>query len=64
LVDNGDLKLVVEGEVLGPEDELRGVRPEVRIAEPQKVGADRAVQAWNEAVRQTLDGQTVDVLKH
>ncbi len=58
---NSDLKLVVEGEVLRPEDELRGVRLDVRLAEPQKVGTGRAVQAWNEAVRQTLVEQTVDV---
>jgi len=38
---NGDLKLVVEGEVFRPQDELRGVRPEIRIAEPQK--AERIV---------------------
>ena len=47
---NGDLKLVVEGEVFRAEDELRGTRLEVRIAEPQKVGTHRAVQAWNDAI--------------
>jgi len=45
---NSDLKLVVEGEVFRPEDELRGVRPEVILTEPQKVGTDRAVRCWNE----------------
>ena len=50
---NGDLQLVVEGKIFRPEDELRGTRLEVRIAEPQKVETYRAVQAWNEAMRQT-----------
>jgi hypothetical protein len=58
---DGDLKLVVEGEVYRPGDELRGVRPDVQIAEPQKTGTHRVVQAWNEAVRQNLDEQTADV---
>jgi len=49
LIDHdGDLKLVSEGEVFRPGDELRGVRPEVMIAEPQKPGADRAVRRWND----------------
>jgi hypothetical protein len=47
---DGDLKLVVEGRVFRPEDELRGVRLEVRIAEPEKVGTHRVVQEWNRAV--------------
>ncbi len=47
LIDHdGDLKLVLEGEVFRPGDELRGVRPEVMIAEPQKPGADRG--RWND----------------
>ena len=58
---NGDLKLVVEGEVFRPEDELRGVRLDVRLAEPQKVGTHRVVERWNQAVRQTTDEQTADV---
>jgi hypothetical protein len=47
---NGDLELVVEGKVLRPTDELRGVRQEVRIAEPEKSGTHRAVRRWNDAV--------------
>jgi hypothetical protein len=58
---NGDLKLVVEGEVFRSGDELRGCALEVRIAEPQKVGTQRVVGEWNRAGRQTLDEQTVDV---
>ena len=48
--NDGDLKLVVEGEVFRPEDELRGVRLDVRIAEPQKAGTYRVVGEWNQAV--------------
>src|SRR6266481_4423142 len=40
-----------------PGDELRGVRLEVIIAEPQKAGTHRVVLAWNEAARRTLDEQ-------
>ena len=58
---NSDLKLVVEGEVFRPGDELRGTRLEVRTAEPQKVGTERAARRWNEALRQTTDEQTADV---
>jgi hypothetical protein len=47
---NGDLKLVVEGKVFRPEDDLRGGSLEVRIAEPQKAGTHRVVQEWNRAV--------------
>ena len=50
---DGDLKLVVEGEVFCPDDDLCGTRLEVRIAEPQKVGTERAVRRWNEIVRAT-----------
>jgi hypothetical protein len=46
---NGDLKLVVEGRVLRPEDKIHGMRQPVRIAESQRVGTHRVVQAWNEA---------------
>ena len=49
------------GKVFRPEDELRGMRLDVRLAEPQKAGTHRVVQEWNEAVRQTLDEQTADV---
>jgi len=48
--NNGVLKLVVEGRVFGPTDDLRGGTLEVRIAEPQKVGTLRVVQEWNRAV--------------
>ena len=37
-----ELKLVTEGAVFRPEDELRGSKLEVGIAEPQKVGTDMA----------------------
>jgi len=37
------------------------VRPDVKIAEPQKVGTHRVVQTWNDAVRQNLDEQMADV---
>lgn len=46
----GELKLVVEGEVLRSGEKLRGLMPEVRIAEPEDAGADRAVRCWNEVV--------------
>ncbi len=46
----GGLSLVVEGEVISPGDELRGMRPEVRIAEPKKSGAELAVIRWNETI--------------
>jgi hypothetical protein len=50
LVENdGDLKLIVEGKVLRPTDELRGGSLEVRIAEPQKAGTHRLVGEWNRA---------------
>jgi hypothetical protein len=51
LVDHeGDLKLVVEGKVFGPTDNLRGGTLEVRIAEPEKPGRHRVVEKWNQAV--------------
>ncbi len=51
LIDHeGDLELVVEGRVLRPTDELRGMRQDVRIAEPEKAGTHRVVQEWNRAV--------------
>ena len=53
IVDGETLKLVTEGAVFRPEDEIRGMRPEVGIAELQKVETDRAVNCWNEAARQT-----------
>jgi hypothetical protein len=34
----GDLKLLVEGEMFRPHDDLRGGTLEVNIAEPQKAG--------------------------
>jgi hypothetical protein len=55
--NNGDLKLVVEGEVFRPEDELRGLRQHVRIAEPQKAETQRVVEAWNEVSRPKPDEQ-------
>jgi hypothetical protein len=33
---DGDLKLLVEGEIFRPQDDLRGGTLEVRIAEPKK----------------------------
>ena len=60
-IDGDELKLVTEGAVFRMEDELRGSKLEVGIAEPQKVGTERAVKRWNEAMRQTLDEQTADV---
>jgi hypothetical protein len=45
---NGDLKLVLEGEIFRPEDDLRGCPLEVVIAEPQKVGTSRVVERWNQ----------------
>jgi hypothetical protein len=50
---NSDLKLVVEGEVFRPGDELRGVRPDVQIAAPQKAGTRRVVEEWNAGVETT-----------
>ena len=50
---DGDLKLVLEGEIFRQEDDLRGCPLEVVIAEPQKAGASRVVPtalAWNAAV--------------
>ena len=61
LIDGDELKLVTEGAVFHTEDELRGSKLEVGIADAQKVGTDRAVERWNEAVRQTLDEHTVDI---
>src|SRR5437763_951032 len=40
--DGDELKLVTEGAVFCSEDELRGSKLEVGIAEPQKLGTDRA----------------------
>jgi hypothetical protein len=51
LVENeGDLKLIVEGEVFHVGDELRGVLPDVRTTEIEKAGDTRAVEKWNDAV--------------
>jgi hypothetical protein len=40
-----------------PEDELRGVRLDVRLAEPQKVRAHGVVEDWNRAVKQAVDAE-------
>jgi hypothetical protein len=57
---NGDLKLVVEGEVFCPGDELRAGSLEVRIAEPEKAGAHRVVEKWNQAVSNVLQNVVHD----
>jgi hypothetical protein len=46
---DGDLKLVVEGEVFRPGDEIRGTKLEVMIWKPEKAGGSRAVEMWNRA---------------
>jgi hypothetical protein len=63
VVDGDDLILLTEGGLFRPEDELRNVRLEIRIAEPQKAGTQRVVQAWNEAAGQMFDEQKVDEMK-
>jgi hypothetical protein len=50
----GNLRLVVEGDVFHPSDELRGGSLEVRIGEPEKVGTSRVVEKWNQAVTTKL----------
>jgi hypothetical protein len=40
----------VEGKVLRPGDELRGVKPGVRLANQQRAGTRRLVGEWNRAV--------------
>jgi hypothetical protein len=56
---NGDLKLVVEGAVFSPQDELRGMRPEVRLAEQQRAGVDRVVMLWNTQVQESITAASV-----
>jgi hypothetical protein len=54
LIENeGELKLVVMGEVYRPGEKLYGVRSEVMTAEPKRPGADRAVRRWNQAASAT-----------
>jgi hypothetical protein len=50
LIDGDELKLAAEAAVFRHGDELHGTRLEVGIAEPQKVGTDRAVRRWSKTV--------------
>jgi hypothetical protein len=59
---DGELKLVVEGEVFSPGDDLRGIKPEVKIPDARKSETEHMVSRWNEEVLfQRRDDTEADV---
>ena len=46
-MDGDELKLVMEGKVFSPGDEVRSTKLEVGIQKPEKVGTHRVVQELN-----------------